>query len=51
MPSNLENSSVATGLEAVGFHFSPKEDECQRVFTYCTVELAPHASKVMLTIL
>ena len=28
MPANLENSAVATGLEKVSFHFSPKERQC-----------------------
>ena len=37
MPANLENSAVATGLEKVSFHFSPKERQCQRM-----VEL-PHS--------
>ena len=31
MPANLENSSVATGLENVSFHSSPKERQCQRM--------------------
>ena len=31
MPSNLENSAVATGLEKVSFHSSPKEGQCQRM--------------------
>ena len=26
---NLENSAVATGLEKVSFHSSPKERQCQ----------------------
>ena len=29
MPANLENSTVATGLEEVNFHSSPKERPCQ----------------------
>ena len=29
MPANLENSSVATGLEKVSFHSNPKERQCQ----------------------
>ena len=33
MPANLENSAVATGLEKVNFHSSPKEGQCQRMFT------------------
>ena len=31
MPANLENSAVATGLEKVSFHSSPKEGRCQRM--------------------
>ena len=31
MPANLENSAVATGLEKVNFHSSPKERKCQRM--------------------
>ena len=46
MPANLENSAVATGLEKVSFHSSPKE--CSK---YGTVALISHASKVMLKIL
>ena len=29
MPANLENSTVATGLEKVSFHSNPKEKQCQ----------------------
>jgi len=29
MPANLENSTVATGLEKVSFHSNPKEWQCQ----------------------
>ena len=32
MPTNLENSAVATGLEKVSFHSNPKERKCQRMF-------------------
>ena len=47
MPANLENSTVATGLEKVSFHSSnPKE--CSN---YHTIVLISHASKVMLKIL
>ena len=46
MPANLENSTVATGLEKVSFHSNPKE--CSN---YHTVALISHASKVMLKIL
>ena len=50
MPANVENSSVATGLEKVGFHSNPKERKCQRT-NYHTVALISHASKIMLKIL
>ena len=32
MPANLENSTLATGLEKVSFHSTPKERQCQRMF-------------------
>ena len=51
MLANLENSSVATGLEMVIFYSNPKERQCQRMLKYCTIELITHASKVMLKIL
>ena len=31
MPANMENSTVATGLEKVRFHSNPKERQCQRM--------------------
>ena len=31
MPTNLENSAVATGLEKFSFHSNPKESQCQRM--------------------
>ena len=46
MPANLENSAVATGLENVRFHSSPKE--CSNCHT---IALISHASKVVLKIL
>ena len=46
MPANLENSTVAIGLEKVSFHSNPKE--CSN---YHTTALISHASKVMLKIL
>ena len=46
MPANLENSAVATGLEKVSFHSSPKE--CSH---YHTIALISHTSKVMLKII
>ena len=45
MPANVENSEVATGLEKVRFHSSPKE--CSN---YHTIALISHTSKVMLKI-
>ena len=50
LPAYLENSAVATELEKVSFHSSPKEGQCQRMFKL------PHncthltSSKVMLKI-
>ena len=32
MPANVENSAVATGLEKVGFHSNPKENQYKRMF-------------------
>ena len=52
MPAHLENSAVATGLEKVSFHSSPKVRQCQKKCSnYCTIALISHASKVMLKIL
>ena len=51
MPANLENSAVATDLERVSFHSSPKERQCKESSNYCTIALISHASKVMLKIL
>ena len=50
MPTNLENSAVASGLEKVSFHSNPKGNakECSE---YHTIALISHASKVMLKIL
>ena len=31
MPTHLENSAVASGLEKVSFHSNPKERQCQRM--------------------
>ena len=55
MPANLENSAVATGLEKVSFHSSPKEKQCQRTLKLlhnCTYfKVIALISKVMLKIL
>ena len=31
MPENLENLTVATGLEKINFHSNPKERQCQLI--------------------
>ena len=45
MPTNLENSAVAMGLEKVSFHSNPKE--CSN---YHTIALISHINKEMLKI-
>ena len=51
MSANLENSGMATELEKVIFHFSPKQGQCQRMFKLpYTVTLISYANKVMLKI-
>ena len=51
MPTNVENSAVATGLEKVSFHSNPKERQCQRMFKLPHLAVISHASKAMLKIL
>ena len=51
MPANLENSTVAMGLEKVSFHSNPKEGNAKECSNYCTIALISHESKVMLKIL
>ena len=51
MPTNLENSAVATGLEKVSFHSNPKERQCQRMLKLLHSCTHSHASQVMLKIL
>ena len=51
MPTNLENSAGATGLEKVSFHSNPKERQCQRMLKLPHNALISHASKVILKIL
>ena len=51
MPANMENSTVAPGLEKVSFHSNPKERQCQNCSNYHIIALISHASKVMLKIL
>ena len=51
MPANLENSSVATGLEKVNFHSNPKKGNAKECSNYHRIALISHTSKVMLKIL
>ena len=51
MPGNLENSAVASGLEEVSFHSSPKKGNAKECSNYHTIAFISHASKVMLKIL
>ena len=51
MPANLENSSVATGLEKSVFIPIPKKGNAKECSNYCRIALISHASKVMLKIL
>ena len=52
MPANLENSAVATGLERISFHSSPKERQMPKNSqTTAQIALISHTSKVMLKIL
>ena len=48
MPANLENSTVATGLEKVSFHSNPKKGNAKECSNYRTIALISHTSKVML---
>ena len=51
MPTNLEKSAVATGLEKVSFIPIPKKGNAKECSNYHTIALISHASKVMLKIL
>ena len=51
MPTNLENSAVATGLEKVRFIPITKKGNAKECSNYRTIALISHASKVMLKIL
>ena len=51
MPANLENSTLATGLEKVNFHPIPKKGNAKECSNYHTIALISHTSKVMLKIL
>ena len=51
MPANMENSTVATGLEKVSFHSNPEMYKAKECSNYHTIAFISHASKVMLKIL
>ena len=59
MPTNLENSAVATGLEKASFNFNPKESQSQitvkvnpkECSNHPTIALISYAGKVMFKIL
>ena len=51
MLANLEHSAVATGLEKVSFHSSPKERQCQRMLKLPHNFTHSHTIKVTLKIL
>ena len=51
MPANLENSSVAIGLEKISFHSNLKKGNVKECSNYRTIALISHASKVVLKIL
>ena len=50
MPTNLENSAVATGLEK-SFIPIPKKSNGKECLNYCPIALISQVSKVMLKIL
>ena len=51
MPTNVENSAVATGLEKGVFIPIPKKGNAKECSKYHTIALISHASRVMLKIL
>ena len=51
MPTNLENSAVATVLEKSIFIPIQKKNNAKECSNYCTIVLISHSSKVMLKIL
>ena len=51
MPTNLENTAVATGLERSVFLPVPNKGNAKECSDYCTIALISHTSKVMLRIL
>ena len=51
MPTNLENSTLATGLEKVSFRSNPKERQCERMLKLSHNCTHLTRSKIMLKIL
>ena len=51
MPTNLENSAVATGLKRSGFLPIPKKGNAKQHSNFHTIAFISHASKPMLKIL
>ena len=51
MPTNLENSAVATNWKGSVFIPIPKKGNAKECSNYCTIALISHASKIMLKIL
>ena len=51
MPTSLEDSAVATGLEKVSFHSISKKGNAKECPNYCAIVLNSHASKILLKIL
>ena len=51
MQANLENSTVATGMEKSAFIPFPKKGNAKECSNYQTIALISHTSKVMLKIL
>ena len=52
MPTNLENSAVATGLKKRSVLFPiPKKDNVKECSSYHSIAFISHTSKVMLKIL
>ena len=50
MPTNLENSAVATRLKEASFHFNLKEGNAKECSNYHTIEFISQANKIMLKI-
>ena len=50
MLANLENATVATGLEKLSFHSNPKVQYAKECSKYFITALISHSSKVMLKI-